>query len=199
MVTNRIETIVYDVAPLMAKERQKRTHNCRKATGPQQLSAQNTLTLTKTIFCWKEHLEAALKFFFFFFWYPALTHPEGCDHLWVWAQHIFLCLPGDHWIWLHWSVSVPFEELPNGCHAKQHNQPRHSVCVKYIGYAPAALPSQQNEFTVLKSCSYFHVSHNSSPVSLSAALFCSIFIPCLVCIRSACVSSGLSSLFTRAS
>lgn len=52
----------------------------------------------------------------------------------------FLCLPEDHWIWLHWSVSVPFEELPNGCHAKQHNQPRHSVCVKYIGYATTALP-----------------------------------------------------------
>lgn len=111
----------------------------------------------------------------FFFGYPTLSHPEGCDHLWVWAQHIFLCLPGDHWIWLHWSVSVPFEELPNGCHAKQHNQPRHSVCVKYIGYAPTALPSQQNTFTVLKSCSYFHVSHNSPPVSLSAALFCSTF------------------------
>lgn len=87
----------------------------------------------------------------------------------------FLCLPGDHWIWLHWSVSVPFEELPNGCHAKQHNQPRHSVCMKYIGYAPTALPSQQNSFTVLKSCSYFHVSHNSPPVSLSAALSCSTF------------------------
>lgn len=36
--------------------------------------------------------------------------------------------------------------------------------------------SQQNTFSVLKSCSYFHVSHNSSPpASSSAALSCSTF------------------------
>lgn len=44
-----------------------------------------------------------------------------------------------------------------------------------LGMPPIALLSQQNTFTVLKSCSYFHVSHNSPRVSLSAALSCSHF------------------------
>lgn len=37
-------------------------------------------------------------------------------------------------------------------------------------------PPRQNTFMVLKSCSYFHVFHNSPPVSLSAALSCSTFL-----------------------
>ena len=48
---------------------------------------------------------------------------------------------------------------------------------------------QTNTYTVYKSCSYFF----SLPITLLSVCFSlqHILIPCLVCVRSACVSSGL--------
>lgn len=156
------------VASHMAKERQKKSawllnSHCTTTI----VCTKHTYSiLTNIILCWKEHLEVSRKFFF---WYPILTHPEGCEYFWVWAQHIFLCLPRHHWIWLYWSVSVLFEELPNAAQSAQ------TLSLREIHWVCTPIPSQKNTFMVLKSCSYFHVSHNSYPVSFSAALSCSTF------------------------
>lgn len=50
------------------------------------------------------------------------------------------------------SISVLFEELPNGCHAKQHNQHRHAAGARYVDYMPSQpLPSRRTHPCPFKS------------------------------------------------
>lgn len=100
------------------------------------------------------------------------------------------------------STFVPFEQLPNDCHAKQQNQHRCTVGMRYVEYMPSTLPSPQTH-------THYHTHYlNPVPASFLSPLSTNFFvcyfvlqhilIPCLVCVRSACVSSSPSSLCRRA-
>lgn len=171
MTSNWIETIVLDVAPLVAKERQKRVHSFFEKPQAQNKSVHKTHCLHTPWNIWRQ-----CSFFFF------LGLQRWCALRAVttsgFRPNTFssVCLeiigPGSIGVYLsRLRSSQTFVTLSSTISRDTH------FAWNTLGMPSLPPPPpRQNTFMVLNSCSYFHVFHNSPPVSLSAALSCSTFL-----------------------
>lgn len=75
----------------------------------------------------------------------------------------------------------PFEQLPNNCHAKQRNQDRHTEGMNYGWRTPFPQTDTSHLNPVSTPCLLPAVTH------FSCFVLRPILIPCLVCVRSACL------------